>query len=190
MSKLKRIWNVITEKTDKTESIYEEHWIAGHRFRVIKDFSSTAYKRFISFQYATKNVDYGLLKSDINIALDMILEANENRKSNDVAALANYMKSNLNEYTSTRVLWEIANCFILLDGENDKELSDKYSLKKKELCENSEAIEFFFLKVSIDILKAMSILSKDTKIEDYLKTDIGRKNEKVFLSQINKKIYS
>jgi hypothetical protein len=131
-----------------------------------------------------------LLKSDINIALDMILEANENRKSNDVAALANYMKSNLNEYTSTRVLWEIANCFILLDGENDKELSDKYSLKKKELCENSQAIEFFFLKVSIDILKAMSILSKDTKIEDYLKTDIGRKNEKVFLSQINKKIYS
>jgi hypothetical protein len=120
----------------------------------------------------------------------MILEANENRKSNDVAALANYMKSNLNEYTSTRVLWEIANCFILLDGENDKELSDKYSLKKKELCENSQAIEFFFLKVSIDILKAMSILSKDTKIEDYLKTDIGRKNEKVFLSQINKKIYS
>ena len=190
MSKLSRIWDIIKERSDKTESIYEEHYIKGHRFRVIKNFGSTAFKRVVAFNYASKNVDYGLLKGDINIALDMILEANENRKSNDVAALATYMKANLSEYTPTRVLWEVANCFILIDGESEKELNDKFSLKKKELCENSEEIEFFFLKLSTDILNLTGNLSKDIEIGDYSREGINRTNEKAFLNRIKKKIYS
>ena len=188
--KLKRIWAVITEKTDETKTIYQNYWIGGIRFRVIKDFGTTSFKRVTAFNYATKNIDYGMIQQDIIFAMDLILESNENRKSNDVAALALAVKSNLDAYTPVRVLWETCNTFILLDGEPENELSPEFSLKKKALCEESEEIELFFLMSAISILKAMNLLSEDTKTGDYLRKGMQRQKEKQSLSGINKAIYS
>lgn len=188
--KLKRIWAVITEKTDETKTIYQNYWIGGIRFRVIKDFGTTSFKRVTAFNYATKNIDYGMIQQDIIFAMDLILESNENRKSNDVAALALAVKSNLDAYTPVRVLWEICNTFILLDGEPENELSPEFSLKKKALCEESEEIELFFLMSAISILKAMNLLSEDTKTGDYLRKGMQRQKEKQSLKGINKAIYS
>lgn len=188
--KLKRIWAVITDKTTVTETTYTTYWINGVRFRVIKDFGTTSFKRVTAFNYATKNIDYGMIQQDIIFAMDLVLESNANKKSNDVAALAMAIKNNLDSYTPVRVLWEICNTFILLDGEPENELSAEFSLKKKALCENSEEIELFFLMSAINILKAMNLLPTDTEIGDYSREGIQRQREKQSLSAINKTIYS
>jgi hypothetical protein len=77
-----------------------------------------------------------------------------------------------------------------LDGEPENELSPEFSLKKKALCEESEEIELFFLMSAISILKAMNLLSEDTKTGDYLRKGMQRQKEKQSLSGINKAIYS
>ena len=70
--KLKRIWAVITEKTDETKTIYQNYWIGGIRFRVIKDFGTTSFKRVTAFNYATKNIDYGMIQQDIIFAMSFV----------------------------------------------------------------------------------------------------------------------
>lgn len=189
MRKLKKLWYKLTKRTDKTDSTFQSYWINGVHFRVIQDFGTTAYKRSIAFSYACKNLDYGLVKQDLIHGLEMILEANEGKKSNDIASLSNYMLTNLQGFTPSSVLFEVANCFVLLDGEDEKELSPEYSLKKKQLCERSEEIEIFFLTCALNILKAMNYLSKDIEIEDYSRVTPQRESEKLFLNAIPRKNY-
>ncbi len=186
---IKKLWYKLTKRTDKTDSTFQSYWISGTHFRVISDFGTTAYKRSIAFSYACKNLDYGLVKQDLIHGLEMILEANQDKKSNDVAALSNYMLTNLQNFTPSSVLFEVSNCFVLLDGEDEKELNPELSLKKKQLCEQSEEIEVFFLTCALNILKAMNYLSKDIGIEDYSRVTPQRKSEKLFLNEIHRKSY-
>lgn len=190
MKLIKHFWYRLTKQTDKTDSTYQTYWIDGVRFRVIKDFGLTAYKRSIAFSYSCKNIDYGLIKQDIIEGLNMILKANEERKSNDVASLSNYMLTNLQGFTPASVLFEVANCFILIDGENEKELNPEFTIKKKQLFDHSREIELFFLSIAINTLKAMSYLPEDSKIEDYSQNRISKGSEKLFLNEIHKKNYS
>ncbi len=190
IKKLKTCYKIISGTNDKIDAKYQEYWIDGYRFRVIQDFGSTMYNRVVAFQYALKNTDYGMIQSDIKETVGFILSANEKKDTNGVATYANYINASLEEYTPIRVLWEVCNTFILMDGEPTDKLSLEYSQKKKQLCQDSELIEVFFLTVAINTLKAMGNLSEDTQIGDYSRKGQQYQHEKASLKLMQRKIYS
>lgn len=177
------------KETIKKDSVFEMHTVSGVNFRVIKDFGSNGYSRYIAYIHALESAGQGMVVNDILAACEYAELAHN---AGDYAASMQYVaaiKSNLVDYNNTKSLFDVANTFILLDKEDENNIQAWATLQKSELCKLDKKVEFFFIKNALDILKGIGVLSKDGKIEDYLNS-ANRKVEQISSSMIFNGRYS
>lgn len=67
-------------------------------------------------------------------------------------------------------IFQVCNCYILLDDEPINDFSLKHTEIKKKLYDNSDVARFFFINFAIQYLKDIVNSSTNTNFVDYLKT--------------------
>lgn len=169
--------------------------IKGVKFRVIQTFGTTYYKRGSAFAVHAAAYSLGMDRDTLRQGMKKIIEAANQGKLAEVAGLAMYIDALLADDHLLRPLLKMASTFILLDlpesqggPEDPYNLSPLHDAKKLQLCEAHPDIEFFFASRCVDFLKLINALSKDTKVEDYLRKDRSTLEESL-LQKIGNGIY-
>lgn len=167
----------------------ETFTVANTEFRVIQTFGQTYLRRGAAFSVQAAAYNNSIDRDMLSQGMDKIIEAADKKFTTDVIQIAGYIKSLLQEDNLIRPLLKIANTFVLMPDEPEKEVSPYHDIQKLQLCEANKEIEFFFASTCIDMLKRIAILSKDTSVEDYLGQSQKRQLEESSLQRIGSGIY-
>ena len=185
-------WKKLKSKwiSEKVPSHIEEYFVAGQRFRVIKQYGSNLFVRNQAFQQAAAMIERNVTDKDI---LDICALQKEALNKGDVvnaATMINTLEALVKSGTSTRILTLIGNTFILLDGEDEGKMEEEFQLKKLQLLEKSEEIRAFFLAIVDVILSQGSYLSKPIPIKDYMNNGKQYLLENHTFRMMGKSVYS
>ena len=143
---------------------------AGHDFYTFDKIEIASARRYLAFIRLTREHELGVSREDLETFLDLTIQANNQGNTSRVGALCHTLKAYTDLYTDNRRIFEVANCFVLVDDEPINDFSDSHSILKKAMFDASESVRFFFIKTSISYIKSITELPEDFKIEDYLKS--------------------
>ena len=153
---------------------------AGHSFFTFPRIEVAAAKRYLAYIRLVREHELGVSRSDLRAFIEMMKEA-ANR--NDVArqgALLHSLEAFVELYTDNKRIFEVANCFLLVDDEPIKEFSDKHSKIKYDLFNSSESVRFFFIKTALSYIEKVVASPQDFNGADYLKSQEVELTEKAF----------
>lgn len=157
---------------------------AGHTFYAIGDVSHVVAARYLAFIRLIEVHQLGVSEIDLHAFFDLINDAVDRREYHKIPQYTGVLSAYVDMYTSNNRIFEIANCFVLIDDEPADTFSDEHTMLKKRLFDDSETVRFFFIDYAVKLLRNTGHLSNDTNVADYLKSDAAQLAENQFLQLI------
>jgi hypothetical protein len=189
MNWFKKIYLKITGKSeDQDYRLVPLEEVEGVKFFRFDNELQTPYCRTARVMIAfTDKENIGLHRNDLTKALDLIMEANRKGDRDSIATVINTLKAYMTQEVSDSILFNLAEPLILLEGESIDKIDAKATMRKKELCESSEVIKGFFLKMGFVFL--YSLLNSSIghlEVADYFNNKEQRRIERIFSQLIHK----
>jgi len=165
------------------------HEIAGHTWYVI-DPKYLPVTRMKAYVISLQEIDWGMTGEDLGAAIELCIEKVNSMDISKVGAILEMMKSYRENYIQPKVLWTLANNFILVDDEPLTEFSDKHTEMKGKLCELHESVSDFFFTQAMSLVISSAKPLTSSEIKGYLTDPVMLKSEETFLNISGKKRYS
>lgn len=127
-------------------------------------------KRYAHFvQVIRANEHIKLTREKREIIYTGIENAYDKGKFSEIMQYVSLMRQLDDATLCEHEIFEIANCFLLLEGEPLKEFSLEHTAKKKMLFETDEG-RFFFINFTVVQMKRLIDFPEGLKFEEYLKS--------------------
>ena len=156
----------------------------SHDFYRLPQFEMNAARRYLAYIRLVREHELGVSHSDLEIFCEQMNEHLNKGRIAQCGAMVAALQAYTELYTDNKRVYEIANCFILVDDEPIKDFSLDHSILKKTIFESSENARFFFIKSALGYLKAIIELPLDLELVDYLKSKQVSVSEKTFSASI------
>ena len=140
--------------------------VAGFKFRMYTEPAHLPFKRAIKYLGLKEQAYWRMNEGTINVFLENITEYIKADKKEEALTLIGYVNELRKMENTIAEVLEYIDCFILVPGEKENELSLGYKQMKIELSKNPEILDFF-LAFAQPLLKEQTPTSKD--IITYLK---------------------
>jgi hypothetical protein len=176
IDKIKRIFKK-KDTRDGLDFVFEH---AGHTFYTFPRIEVAAAQRYLAYIRLVREHELGVSRSDLRAFIEMMKQAANKGDIARQGALLHSLEAYTELYTDNKRVFEVANCFLLVDDEPVDKFSDKHSLLKKQLFDTSEAVRFFFIKTAVSYIEKVVDSPQDFNAEDYLKSDEVKLTEKAF----------
>lgn len=172
--------NIFKRKTPSRKGLEHQFTYAGHHFYTFPKMEASAAKRYLAYIRFVREHELGVSTHDLNAFIEGILDA---CKKGDIGTIGTYchtLRAFLDLYTDHKRLFEVSNCFVLIDDEPIKDLTGEHTLLKWQLFEASEEVRFFFIDTGLKYLSKVKDLPKDFDAANYLRSPEVQLAEKVF----------
>lgn len=163
--------------------------IDGHVFSYWETPLNAPYIRVLAYFQAQQSASLGIGEQDLKACFRLIRDALNAGQFSKIGAIIETMEAQANLYASWRNIFQLGNTFILIDDEPIKEMSEKHTKIKSDLCEQNEKIRAFFLSETWRSLTNLKLSSIHTPPSDYLNQAETRTVESLFLKLVNLPIY-
>lgn len=140
--------------------------IAGFKFRVFTEPAQLPFKRAIKYLGLKEQAYWRMNEGTVNVFLENLTDYIKADKKEEALTLINYVNELRKMENTIAEVLEFIDCFILVPGEKENELSLGYKQMKIELSKNPEILDFF-LAFAQPLLKKPTDSSTD--IINYLK---------------------
>lgn len=183
MSWLKAILSKLRKKPKGPETREGLEYLfsyAGHNFYTFRRIEETAARRYLAYIRLVRMHELGVSRDDLKKFTAGIRQANNRGDKSAVGALCEALEAYTDLYTDNQRIFEIANCFVLVDDEPVGKFSEIHSLLKKQLYDGSDQVRFFFIESALKYLRKISDLPDDLDLGAYLREGKVELTEKVF----------
>lgn len=159
----------------------------GHEFYRIEKFGDNLVNRYQHFIIQMQSFEkYGIEKKELQDGLAMISQALVDNKpslaAQYVSALSGYVSLNVNN----DVVFNTANCFILIDDEPIGEITTKHTELKKKLFNENKSVFVFFCEVFKTFEANTKNSLTDISLVGYLESRLARVTQEIYLNAMKK----
>lgn len=190
-------------KRKKVAEIVEQNIIAGHKFTVLDPVKMTNVRK-AKFFLESYERDLGMTKDDLLKFDDFILS--QTKFPTDIGSL-NELNADLVERMKKiyaviqqrqaviaqdyqyKPFLKAASIIILIDDEDENEISNKYQGQKMQLCKENDDVEAFFLRVIMTFQLNIVSSSTTSKTSSLLSLKDQKTTETSLYNTINTTIY-
>lgn len=169
------------------EGLFYLGQFGGHDFYRADQFGENTVERYQAYMALLQQYDkLGLRKEDMFAFVNACIQLSNENKHKDLHTYLHQLNAFLQLEYSNDMVFELTNCFLLIDDEPMTKMSLKHSdLKRKLYKENSEVQLFFCECYNILVNKPESFVS-GFKIWEYIRGRTALITESVFFSAINR----
>lgn len=166
--------------------------LKGYDFYTPKSLiEGTVSKRYYKFRHILESRElFKLNKESRDIAFDQMEKHIDLNQTAAVAQWIGLLRA-MNDLTYwDKELFDVANCFLLLDGEPLEDFSEKHTKIKYKLFENDEDVKVFFCQFAHEYMRHIADLPANTSVLDYMNQRTQKLVNTIYgrliLSQIDK----
>ena len=180
------IKNIIQRfQRNKWRNYMNAHYVGGHWFYTYKNVMYLHNRRQFLFQMALKNNEYGVSYEELAACTSLIKNA---LQTNDIGKAFTYINT-LETYMSMPYnmnnLFKLCDSIILMDKEPELNDNEEWTLKKRQVFDNSDEVKGFFFAHLQDMLTAIGKLSEGILIVDYMRKAEVQRIDSLFLNMIS-----
>lgn len=167
----------------------EELKVDGHKLTVFTDPLKMPYKRILQYFIAVDAVRLGITREDQESFKTAVRHEINRGEWSKVAGLFEHFFAFTDLYAVEKNLVQLGSTFIMMEGEDPHEPTDKDFIRKSEAVERSEELKAFFLSRSYASLTKSKTPKQDFDISEYLKDPMVKKAATTFFELIHSPTY-
>jgi hypothetical protein len=152
----------------------------GHTFYAIGDISAVVAVRYLAFLRLLEVHQLGVSDVDLKAFFKLINDAVAQQQWGNIPKYITTMEAYLDLYTDHSRVFEVANCFVLVDDEPADRFSEEHTVIKHQMYNSSDRVRFFFITYVQESLKNMDVSAQSMQLVDYLKGEQVQLVEKAF----------
>lgn len=168
----------------RKDSFKEAFKYRGHTFYVPETPEVLEAGRSFQFWQSVREFQLHIRLDDLDIAMNLIKEANNEGDRSKVGYLVETVKAYRQIEKDERTTLNVGQQFIFVDKEPNSALTTEYKNLKKELYNESDEVKYFFLNSTWHLISDLLNLSPDTETEDFSISEEHRQIEQIFSNLI------